>query len=306
MTKILLAGTALISSLCVIAEPVDSIHSAPSQADQIQTELKKQADSIDQELTFHAGKLRFSDQSIRMKVPSGYYFIDAVQSRYILETIWGNVPDEEVLGMIVRSDFLPGEINNDYSFVISYSPVGYIPTDETPDFDHNELLEDIQDQLQESNKKRLENGFNALQAENWVMVPYFDNYKKALYWATELKVNGSDEALINYNLRLLGKNGVLKINAVGTMDQLPAIKQVLPYILAQTEFLEGFRYADQPDQTKTEHPWKLEELISGKKETTIFSIVPKPIATGSLVMIGTFIFIRGFSNFKRKAANPTP
>ncbi|KYP15727.1 DUF2167 domain-containing protein [Flavihumibacter sp. CACIAM 22H1] len=276
MTKILLAGTALISSLCVFAEPVDSISSTPSSTDQIKAEFNKQVDSIDKELTFHAGKLRFAEQSVRMKVPSGYYFIDANQSRYILETVWGNVPDEEVLGMIVRSDFLPSEINNDYSFVISYSPTGYIPTGQTTDFDHRELLEEVQNQLQESNKKRLEKGFNALQAEKWIMVPYFDSYKKAVYWATELKVNGSDESLVNYNLRLLGKNGVLKINAVGTIDQLPAIKKVLPYLLAQTSFIEGFRYEDYSPEEQSGGGMETGRIISGKKNSRFFPMYPSP------------------------------
>ncbi len=304
MTRILLAGSALIASFCALAEPIDTIHLSPN-SEAIQANFKRQADSIDKVLKFHAGKLRFADQSIRMKVPEGHYFIDATQSRFILETIWGNIPDEEVLGMIVGSRFVPAEINNDYSFVISYAPIGFIPTEERAEFDHHELLEGIQDQLQTANEKRLEQGFNALQVENWIMVPFFDNYKKALYWATELKVNGSDEPLVNYNLRLLGKNGVLKINAVGTLDQLPNIKQVLPFILSQTEFLDGFKYTDHPAPDSANSEWQLQDLIAGKKKDNFLSDFNKPLAAGSLLMIGTLFFMRRFSNSKRKADKPT-
>lgn len=305
MTKILLAGSALIASLSAYAEPIDSVQLASSEPSQIQATFKKQADSLNQVLKFHSGKLRFSDQSIRMKVPDGHYFIEPDQARYILENIWGNIPDEEVLGMIVRSDFVPSNINNDYSFVISYAPIGYVSSEKQKEFDHLELLNNIREQLQEANEKRLEQGFNALQVENWVMIPYFDDYKKALYWATELKVNGSDESLVNYNLRLLGKNGVLKINAVGTMDQLPAIKKVLPFILSQSEFMKGFRHSDQANPVSSENNWQLEELISGKQQKSMLSAFPKPIAAGSLLMIGTIFFIRRFSNSKRKPGKAT-
>ncbi|MBL7768425.1 MAG: DUF2167 domain-containing protein [Flavipsychrobacter sp.] len=305
MTKILLAGSALIASLSAYSAPIDSVQLAPTEPNQIQAIFKKQADSLNQVLKFHSGKLRFTDQSIRMKVPDGYYFIEPDQARYILENIWGNIPDEEVLGMIVRSDFAPSNINSDYSFVISYAPIGYVSTETDKEFNHLDLLNDIRDQLQKANEKRLELGFNSLQVENWVMVPYFDEYKKALYWATELKVNGSNESLVNYNLRLLGKNGVLKINAVGTMDQLPAIKKVLPFFLSQSEFLEGFRYSDHAEQSSSNNNWKLSELISGKQQKSTLFDIPKPIAAGSLLMIGTFFFIRRFSNSKRKPVKAT-
>ncbi len=300
MTKILLAGSALMISFSALANPIDSIQLTGSQSTQIHSAFKKQADSINQALKFHSGKLRFSDQSIRMKVPEGHFFIEPDQARFILENIWGNIPDEEVLGMIVRSDFVPSNISNDYSFVISYAPIGYVSGKQQKEFNHLELLNDLREQLQEANEKRLEQGFNALQVENWVMVPYFDEYKKALYWATEVKVNGSEESLVNYNLRLLGKNGVLKINAVGTMDQLPAIKKVLPFLLSQSEFLEGFRYTDHIDTNSTEEGWQLAELISGKRKKEFLAEFPKPIAAGSLLMIGTFFVIRRFSNSKRK------
>ena len=292
-------------SFSALANPIDSIQLTGSQSTQIHSAFKKQADSINQALKFHSGKLRFSDQSIRMKVPEGHFFIEPDQARFILENIWGNIPDEEVLGMIVRSDFVPSNINNDYSFVISYAPIGYVSSEKQKEFDHLELLNNIREQLQEANEKRLEQGFNALQVENWVMIPYFDDYKKALYWATELKVNGSDESLVNYNLRLLGKNGVLKINAVGTMDQLPAIKKVLPFILSQSEFMEGFRHSDQANPVSSENNWQLEELISGKQQKSMLSAFPKPIAAGSLLMIGTIFIIRRFSNSKRKPGKAT-
>jgi uncharacterized membrane-anchored protein len=305
MLKPFLAGAVLLLATNLFAAPADSIKINSPKPDQIITEFKRQVDSIDQQLRFHTGKLKFTEQNIRITVPPNHYFVDGPQSRYILETLWGNAQDEEVLGMIVRSDFSPNETKGDYSFVVSYAPTGYISTPEKVDFDHHILLNKIQQQIHDNNTRRLEQGLNALQVERWVMVPFFDQYRKALYWATELKVNGSDESLINYNLRILGKDGVIKVNAVGTMDQLDGIKQILPYVLARTEFLEGYCYDDYNAATVVESDWKLEELIAGREEEGFFFGKSISLTVSAFIICGCIVGILSFSNFKRKPIGAT-
>jgi uncharacterized membrane-anchored protein len=65
-----------------------------------------------------------------------------------------------------------------------------------------------------------------------------------LYWAKELKFRGADENTLNYNIRILGRRGVLVLNAVAAMSQLPEIEQKAPKILAAIDFNPGHRYAD--------------------------------------------------------------
>ncbi len=46
------------------------------------------------------------------------------------------------------------------------------------------------------------------------------------------------------NLRILGRKGVLNLNAVASMSQLAAIEQNAPKILSAVDFNPGSRYAD--------------------------------------------------------------
>ena len=65
-----------------------------------------------------------------------------------------------------------------------------------------------------------------------------------LYWAKQLKFGGGNEDTLNYNIRILGRRGVLVLNAVAAMSQLPEIERNAPKILAALDFNPGNRYAD--------------------------------------------------------------
>ena len=51
----------------------------------------------------------------------------------------------------------------------------------------------------------------------------FDSAQKKLYWAKELRFDGSPETTLNYNLRILGREGVLVLNAVAEVSQLSEV-----------------------------------------------------------------------------------
>ncbi|WP_169749151.1 DUF2167 domain-containing protein [Flavihumibacter petaseus] len=263
-----LAGLFLLAAFSSSADPLDSVSSEPKEASALLPRLKRELDSIDRKLVFYTGKVQLADGAVELTVPEGFYFIAGDQARFILEEIWGNMPDMDVAGMLVRTGFEATRLDNDHSFVISYSNVGYITDSKNIQLDHNQLLETLEDNMKKSNVVREEMGYNTMKVTGWVMVPYYDSFKKALYWASRIRANGSEEEILNYNLRLLGKNGVIKINAVATMDQLAAIKQELPAIIAQTRFAQGQSYADFKPGTDTASTWTMPEMVAGYQSET--------------------------------------
>ena len=84
-----------------------------------------------------------------------------------------------------------------------------------------------------------------------------------MYWAKDLKVDGSDEDTLNYNIRILGRRGVLILNAVAGMSQLAQIEQASPEILKLVEFSEGHRYADFNPKTDKVAAYGLAALVAG-------------------------------------------
>ncbi|MEI9946725.1 MAG: DUF2167 domain-containing protein [Chitinophagaceae bacterium] len=59
----------------------------------------------------------------------------------------------------------------------------------------------------------------------WAQPPFYDSKNKVLHWAKELQFGGEDLNTLNYDVRFLGRKGILSLNAVATIDQLPKVKK---------------------------------------------------------------------------------
>lgn len=300
MSKSFFTGAILLFSLSSMADPTDSSAIQPKDEAILYKRFNKQLDSLESKITFQTGQISLANGHIKLTVPEGFQFINAEQTRFILEDLWGNLEDKDVYGMLVKNGFKVSRLTNDYSFVLSYSDLGYVQDNKDTDLDHADLLSTLQNNMEINNENRISHGVNTMTVKEWVLVPYYDKYKKALYWANKIAVNGSDEEILNYNLRLLGRSGVIKINAVATMDQLPSIKQVLPLIISQTRFEEGQQYADFMAGKDKISNWTINELIAGKDQdkNSISTFMHSPKFWLSLLAIGGAGFA-GFSIFKR-------
>lgn len=264
MQKTFFTGLFLLGTLIAAATPPDSAALQPKEEARLYKQFNRQLDSAEKKIEYATGVIPLAEGRVKLTVPEGFKFINAEQSRFILENLWGNMPDQDVFGMIVKNDFKVTRLVNDYSFVISFSDIGYVQDQEDTELDHADLLETLKSNMELSNENRVKQGVNTMTVESWALVPYYDSYKKALYWANKIAVNGTDEEILNYNLRLLGKTGVIKINAVATMDQFPEIKRILPLIITQTRFDEGQKYSDYVKGRDLNSEWTINELIAGK------------------------------------------
>lgn len=305
MRKLVITSYALLFSICSMAYPVDSTDLLPQADAPIIEKLNHQLDSLENKIKYHTGNITLAGGKFNLRVPDEFLFIDAVQSRYILEELWGNLPDTEVAGMIVRKGFQPSRLINDYSFVIGYSDIGHVSSQKGTELNHDKLLAQLKENMARSNESRINMGLNTMSVTGWVMVPYFDQYKKALYWATRISANGTEEEILNYNLRLMGKTGVIKINAVATLDQLPDIKKALPLIIAQTRFTAEEAFDAYNEGKDKESQYDMAALITGKTPTDRFGNLHISWQLVFLVAGLSFLTYRVFSNLKRKAAPAT-
>lgn len=110
--------------------------------------------------------------------------------------------------------------------------------------DYADLLKQMQKDTREANKEREKQGYSSVELIGWAAPPHYDQAVHKLYWAKQLKFGGGNEDTLNYNIRILGRRGVLVLNAVSAMSQLPEIERSAPQILAAIDFNPGNRYAD--------------------------------------------------------------
>lgn len=90
----------------------------------------------------------------------------------------------------------------------------------------------------------MKNGFDAITILGWATVPYYYKEKNILQWAKEAKFGESETNTLNYNVRILGRKGVLVLNAIAAMNDLPLVQKEIPNVLNIIQFNEGFQYRD--------------------------------------------------------------
>ena len=98
----------------------------------------------------------------------------------------------------------------------------------------------------------------------WAAPPRYDRAAHKLYWAKELSFGGEPEHTLNYDIRALGRRGVLSLNAVASMGQLQAIEKDMLEALSFVEFTEGHRYGDYVAGMDKVAAYGIGALIAGK------------------------------------------
>ncbi|MBD0258679.1 MAG: DUF2167 domain-containing protein, partial [Cytophagales bacterium] len=186
--------------------------------------MQVQIDSIEATLKYQHGVIQLKNGIGTLKVPDGFKYLDADQSNYVLSDLWGNPKSESSLGMIIPESM--GVLGDrTWAFNVQYDEIGYVKDDDAGDIDYNELLAEMQNDTREASKERIKEGYEAIELVGWAAKPYYDADRKILHWAKELKFGESTENTLNYNVRILGRKGVLVLNAIASMNELPEVNQ---------------------------------------------------------------------------------
>jgi uncharacterized membrane-anchored protein len=162
--------------------------------------------------------------------------------------------------------------------------------------DYDDLLEEMQEDIKESNPQRTAQGYPTMELVGWASTPYYDQENKKLHWAKELKFEDTEVNTLNYNIRVLGRKGYLNLNAIGDINMLEAFNADRDNILHSVEFTPGNRYSDfNPDIDKVA-AYGIGGLIAGKilAKAGFFALILKFwkfIAIGAVAL---------FSGFRKK------
>jgi len=291
--KTRLTVAALVAWTCLILP-------AWSAEDSEQTEkLKKLISS----LNFQQGEITLSNGLARINVPETFAYLDTKGTRTVLEDLWGNPPDPEVLGMIVPKNFNPFA-EKSWAVVITYDESGYVKDSDADSINYNNLLRDMQKDAVKANKEREKQGFAPVEIVGWAEPPHYDKAANKLYWAKELAFGGEETHTLNYSIRVLGRRGVLVLNAVAGMPQLAEVEQEMPQVIDMVNFQEGHRYADFNPKIDKMAGYGLAALVAGgvAAKTGLFKGILLGLLAAKKVVIGGVIAAAAFIQrlFKKK------
>lgn len=275
--------------------------------------VRKLADS----LKYETGTITLRDGIARINLPENYRYLNPADTETLLTKLWNNPRANNTLGMIVPAGFDPLG-GADWAVVLTFSDDGYVKDDDAAKIDYADLLKKMQEGTKEANKERTEAGYPSIELIGWAAPPRYDAATHKMYWAKEIKFGDEkeNEHTLNYNIRMLGRRGVLELNAVAVMPQLKAVEAATPALLAMVDFQEGHRYADFNVSTDKVATYGLAALVAGGlaakagffkllwvgilafKKVIVLALIA---AAGSLKKLWNWIRGR-----KEEAAAPTP
>lgn len=192
----------------------------------------------------------------------GFRYLEQADARRVLEELWGNPPDADVLGMVVPTA-QPLDSKDSWAVVVTYSDDGYVSDADAAKIDYADMLKELKDGTEDANAERKEAGYEPIHLVGWAAPPRYDAASKKLYWAKELDFAGSQEHTLNYDIRVLGRSGYLSLNAVAGMASLPTVQAGMQTLLPMAEFDSGARYADYDDKTDRVAAYGIAALIGG-------------------------------------------
>ena len=215
-------------------------------------------------VTPQRGEIKLPNNVATLNVPENFYYLNPQDTENVLTQIWGNPPSgTQNLGMLFPSD--KTALDSDaWGVTIDYQEEGYVSDEDALDIDYDDLLSDMKDSTESASDARVKMGYEPIRLVGWASKPYYDEVSHKLHWAQEIEFGTQAEYTLNYNIRILGRKGVLVLNFIAGIDQLAEINSQIETVLHIAEFDVGSKYADFNPDIDTVAAYGIGALIAGK------------------------------------------
>ncbi|MBK6922430.1 MAG: DUF2167 domain-containing protein [Deltaproteobacteria bacterium] len=261
--------------------------------------------AFEAQLSYQHGSIALPDAGATLELGEGFRFLGPDDAERVLTEAWSNPPsDAKPLGMIVPAG-MGVSARDGFGVVVTYVADGHVDDDDAEDIDYDELLAQMRTQDAADNRAREAAGLPSLTLAGWAKTPHYDAEHHRLYWARELHTPDAP-ATLNYDVRVLGRTGVLSLNAVGTMDQLEQIDPAMETLLAKVTFEQGARYDDFDPDIDQVAAYGIGGLIAGKVllKTGLLAGLFKVLLAGKklLLLLGAGIVAAVGAIFRKRKA----
>ncbi|MDH5324439.1 MAG: DUF2167 domain-containing protein [Gammaproteobacteria bacterium] len=238
--------------------PSDTGNSDVSEEEKVVLWAKSVWDSLDRK----TGVVELPNGVATLKVPDTFYYLNPSDAEKVLVEVWGNPPGSKTLGMLFPSMVTPFD-NGAWAVTIEYEEDGYVSDEDADKLDYDELLAQMQDDAERASRERINQGYDSLELVGWAASPFYDKAEHKLFWAKELKFGSQAVNTLNYNIRILGRKGVLVLNFIAGMDQKAVIDKQLDTVLAMADFKPGQRYEEFNPELDKVAAYGIGALVAG-------------------------------------------
>lgn len=173
-----------------------------------------------------------------------FYYLAPADAKRVLTQVWGNPPSvaDGVLGLVLPA----GKTASDsvWGAVVTYENTGYVTDDDARTADYDGILDQLRSGEEDNNRQRREQGYPGMHLVGWAQPPAYDAATHSVVWARDLKVDGVAVDSLNYDVRLLGRGGVLSLNMLADMPHLAEVRAAAASVGRTATFDTGQRYGD--------------------------------------------------------------
>lgn len=268
-------------------------------------------------LQWQTGTITLKGGLAKINLNDNFRFLDHENAEKVLHDIWGNPSDPNTLGMIFPANLGPLD-KGSWGVIIQYEEEGYVKDDDAAKLDYTDMLKRMQQEVRDGNPEREKAGYPPVDLVGWAAPPRYDKTAHKLYWAKDVKFGDDKEDTLNYNIRVLGRRGVLVLNAVAGMNDFAVIDKQMPDVISMVDFQAGNTYADFDPKVDKIAEYGLATLIAGGaigaalklgllgsawKFILAGILALKKVIIIAIVAIGAF-FKKLFNRFSGKSSTP--
>jgi len=236
-----------------------------------------------------------------LKLPAGDFFVPKAEGIRVMRALGNTIHDASFVGLVLGT-----RQNDRWLVVITYIKEGYIKDDAAKDWNAEDLLKNLKEGVDESNKDRVARGFPEMEVIGWIEPPNYDATSHRLVWSVLGKDKGTpDDASkdVNYNTYALGREGYFSLNLLSDSTRIATDKSAAHELLANLTYQSGKRYEDFSASTDRIAEYGLMALVGGvaAKKLGLFAVVTAFVLKfAKVILIGLGVAGAGLLNFFRR------
>ncbi|MCM2369771.1 DUF2167 domain-containing protein [Aporhodopirellula aestuarii] len=232
-----------------------------------------------------------------LQIPEGYSFTGAQGAQDLLE-LYGNPRNPSMLGALI-----PNAEDEDWTLVFQFSDIGYVDDTDRDKLDAEAIMSDFRAGIPAGNQQRRAMNMEEMTSMSWQERPFYNPQTNNLTWA--LKLDFPSGTSINYDIRMLGRRGVMEATLVGDPETYASVVPVVNQLLEGYQFTSGNKYAEWKQGDKVA-AYGLAGLVGGgalvaASKTGLLAKLGVLFAKGGkAIIIGMIVFFGAIGSFIKK------
>ncbi|MBC2604587.1 DUF2167 domain-containing protein [Pelagicoccus albus] len=253
MKSPLLLLIALLATLVPFVSQAQDDSAAPQSYVDEEAEAQAQWDAFMDSLAWQAEGDGNLNEWATIDIPEGFSYLNGEDASRLMQA-YGNLPSEYE-GLVATNDL-------NWLVLFQFDPSGYVRDDEKDELDADALMDQMLENQRLGNQYREEQGLEPMYIDGWAMEPRYNERTNNLEWGLLLHSGNSTEQFVNYETKLLGREGVMEVTLICDMADLQTILPTYQDLLLGHQYKEGKSYAEYRQGDKVAE-YGLTALIAG-------------------------------------------